>query len=179
MANPNIETPQTIVIFWDGPYSIAEVKALDRSKPNNGNGFYLIVGTRKYRKTKALDYCGITTLSFGTRIYEHEQTGRFDKFKGEVEIWLGNCEQPETPDAATLRRAEKMLIVGWNVEGNVQGKASFPAPTCLVMRWYFAANGNPRKRRPDFARALPDVLWFEDQTWWTGQLRVQFEAQDA
>ena len=167
-----IETPQTIVVFWDGPYSVDEVKKLDRSKEINGNGFYLIVGTRKRQKLKSLDYCGITTRSFGIRIYEHEQSGRFEQFRDDVEIWLGNCEQPTTPDALSLRRAEHMIIQGWDVAGVIQGKASFPAPTCLVMRWYFK-EGHPRKRRPDFMRDLPDVLWFEDEMWWTGKLRVQ------
>ena len=172
MSSSNLQTPQTIVIFWDGPYSVEEVKQLDRSKEVNGNGFYLIVGTRKRQTLKRLDYCGITTRSFGTRIYEHEQVGRFTEFKGEVEIWLGNCEQPSKPDKTTLLRAEKMLIFGWNVDGNIDGKIGFPAPTCLVMRWYFA-RGEARKRRPDFMRDFPNVLWFENEMWWTGQLKIE------
>ena len=170
MSKQIIETPQTIVVFWDGPYSVEEVKQLDRA--THGNGFYLFVGILKGEETKALHYCGMTTRSFGIRIYEHEQCGRFEDFEGEVEIWLGNCEQPAQPDALTLRRAEHMIIKKWDVPGNIQGKASFPAPTCLVMRWYFR-DWRPRKRRPDFARGLPDVIWFEDEMWWTGKLRAR------
>lgn len=172
MSNSHPQTPQTIVIFWDGPYSVDEVKALGRRNKINGNGFYLIVGTLKKHELKSLDYCGITTRSFGTRILEHEQTGRFDRFEDEPEIWLGNCEQPTKPNAATLRRAEKMLIQGWEIEGNLDGKASFPAPTCLVMRWYFT-DWRVRKRRPSFVRDLPDVLWFEGNLWWTGKLKTK------
>lgn len=172
MSNSKIQKPQTIVIFWDGPYSVEEVNALNSSKEINGNGFYLIVGTLKGRSIKSLDYCGITTRLFKKRLYEHEQTGKFDRFKGEVEIWLGNCEQPANPDKDTLRRAEEMLIKKWDVAGNIQGKIGFPAPTCLVMRWYFK-DWRPRKRRPSFMRDLPDVLWFENETWWTGKLKTK------
>ena len=63
------DAPQTIVMFWDGPHSLDEVKELDRRDAINGNGLYLIVGTLKGRASKSLDYCGITTRSFGTRIY--------------------------------------------------------------------------------------------------------------
>ena len=52
----------------------------------------------------------MTTRSFGVRIYEHEQCGRFEDFEGEVEIWrvgdqqrIGLSEQVVGKSAHALR----------------------------------------------------------------------------
>ncbi len=168
--------PQTIVVYWVGPYSLDQIKKLDQG--SNRNGFYLFVGTlknteeQKKRNSKALNYCGMTTRSFSERVSEHEKNGRFNQFEGRVEIWIGNCEQTIHTDLETLRRAESLMIRGWDVPGNIQSRVGFPAPICLVMRWY-DKSWQPLKVRPRFMSNLPDVLWLEDKIIWTGKLEVK------
>lgn len=159
-------TLTTVVIHWTGPHSFWQV-----SQSENGDGIYLLVGKQKYERQEQIQYCGITQRQFRDRI--NGKHPALTKIKRDtLSIWLGEVVYPTQFDRSHLEIAESCLVSFWQPSLNELKRAYCPVrPICLVSQW-FNRDGRPRLSRPPILRDLPDILWWDQERWRTGKLKV-------
>ena len=171
MSKQPIQKLETIIISWFGPYTESQIH---RHESEWGNGIYLFVGRTKRAFTEKLIHVGITERTFSVRFKEHHKLPELqNECPDGIQIWLGFLQFPHNINRQHLLRAEKLLVYALETR-NDMGKVSEPNATCLISRWYFPNNYDRiRKKRPSFLRNISDVVWFENQNYWTGNLRTK------
>ena len=161
----------TIIVQWTGPYSLADVRE-SRKK----NGIYLLVGQRKYQRTDEIQYCGITEDYFYNRIHSpiHKATQiREDT----LSIWLGEIVYPNDFDRQHLELAEHCFVSFWQTPLNERKVIYYPSRSvCFISQW-FTCDGKPRLRHPSIMSGKSDILWWDEERWRTGKLRVWSEDE--
>lgn len=156
----------TTVIKWKGPYDYAELRTLDE-----GNGLYLLTGCLPKQRRDRVQYCGITEDTFYKRISQknHVRENIRPKTLG---IWIGEMVYPEKFGRSQLEIAEHCFIAFWQPQLNERKRVYCPnQEICLVSEW-FDSSDVPRRKRPEILSDLPDVLWWDEERWRIGQLKV-------
>jgi hypothetical protein len=74
-----------------------------------------------------------------------------------------------------LKLAEACLIYFWQPNLNKIGKIWPSEPVCLVSRWT-KLDGSVRRRRDYVYKDLPDVLWWDNEYWGTGNLNLEQDS---
>lgn len=156
----------TVIIRWEGPFSFDDV-----CRSEARCGIYLLTGKRKYERHEQIQYCGITEGLFCNRI--NSRHTKLSLIREEtLGIWLGQITYPLTHERNHLERAESCFVSFWQPELNEKKRAYYPALSiCFISHWFTRA-GKPRKNRPAIIRDLPDVLWWDQENWRIGNLRV-------
>jgi hypothetical protein len=67
------------------------------------------------------------------------------------------------------------LIYFWQPNLNKIGKIWPSEPVCLVSRWT-KLDGSVRRRRDYVYKDLPDVLWWDNEYWRTGNLKLEQDS---
>ncbi|MCD9486632.1 hypothetical protein [Photobacterium iliopiscarium] len=154
----------TIIIDWRGPYLYDDLFDI-RDKEY---GLYLATGKLPYQREALIQYCGITTRSFYTRLKEHHKV---HKITQKQEFWLGNIVYPSNISKQDLEQAESLIIYFWQPELNERGRISVPKPITLMNKW-FKKNGEPRYRQHTLLKDLDDLLSWDGELWRSGNLTV-------
>lgn len=158
-----------ITIRWEGPHTLDSVESSDL-----GNGLYFLSGRRRYERTDQIQYFGITTRKYRNRIkHDHQALGQIRE--DTLGIWLGQLEYPRRVNADHLKLAEACLIYFWQPNLNKIGKIRPSEPVCLVSRWT-KTNRSVRRRRDFIRKDLPDVLWWDNEYWRTGNLKLEEDS---
>ncbi len=145
------------VIEWSGPYDDDEISDVDESK-----GLYLITGFQKFKRTHAIQYCGITERNFKKRFNDVEHKKEF--VTRERKYWLGKILSNTTVLRNDLELVEGLIIYFWQPELNVLKKSTPPNPTVIINRWY-DKDGNLRRRIMYEAQRLHDVIFWDGESW--------------
>ncbi len=160
---------RTIMIRWEGPHTLESVESSDL-----GKGLYFLSGRRRYERTDQIQYFGITTRKYRNRIkHDHQTLGQIRE--DTLGIWLGQIEYPRRFTQDHLKLAEACLIYFWQPNLNKIGKIWPSEPVCLVSRWT-KLDGNIRRKRESVYKNLPDVLWWDNEYWRTGNLRLEQDS---
>jgi len=160
---------KTIIICWEGPHDLETVGSSDL-----GNGLYFLSGRRRYERSDQIQYFGITTRKYRNRIkYDHQALGQIRE--DTLCIWLGQIEYPRRFKVDHLKLAESCLIYFWQPNVNKIGKIWLSEPVCLVSRWT-KLDGSVRRRREFVYKDLPDVLWWDNEYWRTGNLKLEQDS---
>jgi hypothetical protein len=88
-------------------------------------------------------------------------------------VWLGQIEYPRRFNRKHLELAEGCLIYFWGPNLNRSKLVTPPELVCLISRW-LKPDGEARKNRLAIYRELPDVIWWDDEYWRTGNLRPPY-----
>ena len=160
---------KTIVIGWSEPYALEEVQSSELQ-----NGLYFLSGRRRYERSDQIQYFGITMREYRKRIkHDHQALGQIREET--LGIWLGQIEYPRRVNVGHLKLAEACLIYFWQPNLNKIGKIWPSEPVCLVSRWT-KLDGSVRRRRDYVYKDLPDVLWWDNEWWRTGNLRLEQDS---
>ena len=160
---------KTIIVRWEGPHTLESV-----GSTGLGNGLYFLSGRARYERTDQIQYFGITTREYRDRIkQDHQALARIRE--DTLGIWLGQLEYPRRVKADHLKLAEACLIYFWQPNLNKIGKIRPSEPVCLVSRWT-KTDGSVRRRRGSVYKALPDVLWWDNEYWRTANLRLEQDS---
>jgi len=156
----------TVIIKWIGGYSYKQVCNSDKSK-----GIHLLTGKRKYERHNQIQYCGITEDYFCNRI--NDKHHKLSQIKRDtLSIWLGEILYPNKFDRALLELAEHCFVSFWVPELNDRKTVYYPSRSiCFISQW-FNRDEQPLLRRPSIVTGLPDVLWWNEERWRTGKLKV-------
>jgi hypothetical protein len=158
---------KTVVVQWTGNYSYEQVCDSDKS-----DGVYLLVGKRKYERDNQIQYCGITEDYFRNRI--NDKHHKLSQIKPDtLSIWLGEILYPDIFDRKLLELAEHCFVSFWLPPLNDRKTIYYPSDSiCFISQWT-NREGQPYLRRPSIVRDLPDVLWWDEERWRTGTLKVE------
>ncbi len=156
----------TVIIKWTGGYSYEQVCNSDKSK-----GFYLLTGKIKYGRQNQILYCGITEKTFCSRINDKHHI--LPNIRSDtLLIWLGEIVYPAKFERNLLELSEHCFVSFWKPELNDRKKIHYPhSSICFISQW-FNTNEQPLLRRPSILRYLPDVLWWDEERWRAGKLKV-------
>ena len=156
----------TVIIRWTGPMSLDDIWESEER-----NGLYLLAGKKKYERREEIQYCGITEGFFCDRINsKHHKLGLIRPET--LSVWLGKVIYPRRFQKKHLEIAEHCVVSWWQPELNESKTAYYPGrPICFISQWY-SREGRPRMNRPPVLRGFPDVLWWDQERWRTGRLRV-------
>ena len=84
-------------------------------------------------------------------------------------------ESPRRVKQDHLKLAEACLIYFWQPNLNKIGKIWPSEPVCLVSRWT-KLDGSIRRRWDYVYKDLPDVLWWDNEYWRTGNLKLEQDS---
>lgn len=158
---------KTIVIRWEGPHTRESVQSSGLR-----NGLYFLSGRRKYERKDQIQYFGITTQPYYKRFKNKYHAVNY--VTKNLQIWLGQIEYPQSFETHHLELAEACLIYFWQPSINNRGKIRPSKPVCIVSRWT-KLDGSVRQNRLNIYKDLPDVLWWDEEYWRTGNLRLKQE----
>lgn len=158
---------KTIIVQWTGPFTLEEV-----CESEGGNGIYLLTGKRKYERSEQIQYCGITEGEFCYRINK-AQHHKLNEIREEtLSIWLGEVVYPKKFKRSHLELAEHCFVYWWQPNLNESKTAYCPNnPVCFISQW-FTKDGEARLNCPPIVKDLPDVLWWDEEQWRSGRLKV-------
>ncbi len=156
----------TIIVKWTGPYSLDKVRHSEKK-----NGIYLLAGKTKYQRLSEIQYCGITENYFYNRITSKGH--KLAKIREDtLSIWLGEIIYPSEFGRWHLEVAEHCFIYFWETPLNEKKRIYCPnRPVCFISQW-FTCDDEPRLRRPSIMNGKPDILWWDEERWRTGKLKV-------
>ena len=159
-------TLTTVIIRWTGPMSLDDIWESEER-----NGLYLLAGKKKHERRDEIQYCGITEGFFCDRINsKHHKLGLIRP--DTLSLWLGKVIYPRRFQRKHLEIAEHCVVSWWQPELNESKSAYYPRrPICFISQWY-SREGHPRMNRPPVLQDFPDVLWWDQERWRTGRLRV-------
>jgi len=156
----------TVVVKWKGPYEWEDV-----CKSESRNGIYLITGKQPRQRKERIQYCGITENKFSARLRQKGHAREAIR-SATLEIWLGEIVYPDEFDKSHLGIAEHCFVSFWQPPLNRNLIRYVPSQAvCLISEWFFP-DDSARRERPDIIADLPDVLWWDEERWRTGQLDV-------
>jgi len=154
----------TVIVDWRGPYTLEDIE----KKPDWKNGLYLFSGKRKSKKTKEVQYCGITEGSYASRFKQHHKLLEINRNLG---IWLGSVSYPQDATRYYLEIAEAIIIYFWQPALNDRKTVYAPKPVTVISRW-LKPNGLPRMRQHPMCKDIDDVLSWDGELWRSGNLTV-------
>lgn len=154
---------KTIVIRWQGPYFTPESVKSSRLR----NGLYFLAGRRKYERKDQIQYFGITSQPYHERFRNPYHAIHY--ITRNLQIWLGQVEYPQQFELRDPNLAEHCLIYFWQPNINKVYKARPSKPVCIVSRWT-KPDGSVRRNRLNIYKDLPDVLWWDESYWRSGNL---------
>ena len=155
---------KTVILHWKGPFSFEEIE----SRSDMGCGVYLATGKLRHKKTKDIQYCGITERSFLKRLKNHHKVNEINR---EQEFWFAEIVYPRKHSRTLLELAESIIIYFWQPTLNDRKKLSQPRQITLVNHW-FKKDGSPRRNQHPMCKDLKDVLCWDGELWRTGNLNV-------
>ncbi|MGI8555762.1 MAG: hypothetical protein ACR2LT_05350 [Pyrinomonadaceae bacterium] len=158
---------KTVIVQWSGAFSYEQVCDSDK-----GNGIYLLTGKKKHERNYQIQYCGITEDYFCNRINRNHH--KLTKIKNDtLSIWLGEIIYPDRFNRNLLELAEHCFVSFWLPELNDRKTVYYPKYSiCFISQW-FNAQEQPRLIRPSIVKGLPDILWWDEERWRTGNLKVE------
>ena len=158
---------RTVVIQWTGSHSYEQVYYSDES-----NGVYLLTGKTKYERDNQIQYCGITEDYFRKRINEKHHKLMLIR-PDTLSIWLGKIIYPSEFNRSLLELAEHCFVSFWQPPLNDRKTVYYPRDSiCFISQW-INREGQPYLRRPSIIKDLPDILWWDEERWRTGKLKVE------
>ena len=157
---------KTAIIKWTGAFSYYEVCNSEKRR-----GIYLLVGKLKFERQNQIQYCGITEDYFCKRINDKHHKLSLIK-EDSLSIWLGEVIYPTKFKRNLLELAEHCFVSFWLPALNDRKTTYYPNnPICFISNW-FKKDESPFLRRPSILMDLPDLLWWDNKRWRTGNLKV-------
>lgn len=156
----------TVIIKWTGAFSYEQVCSSSKQ-----NGIYLLAGKRKYERTSQIQYCGITEDYFCNRI--NSKHHKLSQIKVDtLSIWLGEVVYPVSYNRSFLELAEHCFVSFWQPSLNDRKTIYYPHKSiCFISQW-FKQKGQSYLRRPSILTGLPDILWWDEKRWRTGNFKL-------
>jgi len=157
---------RTVIVQWAGPFSYWQI-----CNSNQRNGLYLLTGKRKYERENQIQYCGITEDKFCNRI--NAKHHKLSQIRSDtLSIWIGQILYPPKFDRSLLELSEHCFVSAWQPPLNERKTMYYPRDSiCFVSQW-LKQDDQPYLRRPSILRDLPDILWWDEERWRTGKLRI-------
>lgn len=163
---PQLFALNVTIVHWRGPFKIEELGRIECS-----NGLYMVTGRAKYQKKAWVKYFGITEKSFKSRLTNGSHPTNQGIRPETKEIWIGQIVYPIGYTRDLLEWVEHCLIYIWQPPLNTAKKLVPFRPVCLINQWFHPEEPPvQRKMRPDVVKNQPDVMWYNNDMWRTGDL---------
>lgn len=157
---------KTVIIKWTGAFSYEEVCNSDKRK-----GIYLLTGKLKFERENQIQYCGITEDFFCNRLNKNHHKLKLIREES-LSIWLGEIIYPTNVKRSLLELAEHCFVSFWLPKLNDRKTIYYPQNSiCFVSQW-LKKDETPYFRRPSIILDLPDLLWWDNERWRTGKLKI-------
>jgi hypothetical protein len=154
---------KTYIVKWQGPFDDFEIEKL-----NAAFGLYLITGYQKAKRTKDIQYCGITEKDLSKRLAKHHKK---DLVTREREYWFGQIVSTSELQRVDLELVESLIVYFWQPQLNEKKKKNPPEPTVVISRWY-DKNKKLRRRNTHEGQNLDDVIFWDGEEWHIGDLKI-------